>query len=89
MKAISRLTQIMKYQTYIIIKIPREIVPTDIWRNVYTIDKNKTCKTDSIKTIFHSRVKLRLYNKRQIQNIVFSMKKTEIIDITLYVHSVE
>ena len=41
-----------------------QIVPTDIWRNYYTIDKDKTCKTDRIKTIFHNRIKSRLYNKK-------------------------
>ena len=28
-----------------------QIVTTDIWRNYYTIDKDKTCKKDGIKTI--------------------------------------
>ena len=36
----------------------------DIWRIYYTIDKDKTCKTDDIKTIFHNRIKSRLYNKK-------------------------
>ena len=29
-----------------------------------TIDKDKTCKTHGIKTIFHNRIKTRLYNKK-------------------------
>ena len=33
-----------------------QIVTTDIWRNYYTIDKDKKCKTDGIKTIFHNRI---------------------------------
>ena len=45
-------------------EILRQIVTTDIWRNYYTIDKDKTCKTDGIKTIFHNRIKSRLYNKK-------------------------
>ena len=45
-------------------EIPRQIVTTDIWRNYYTIDKDKTCKIDGIKTIFHNRIKSRLYNKK-------------------------
>ena len=36
-------------------EITRQIVTTDIWRNCYTIDKDKTCKTDGIKTIFHNK----------------------------------
>ena len=42
----------------------RQISTTDIWRNYYTTDKAKTCKTDGIKTIFHYRMKSRLYNKK-------------------------
>ena len=49
-------------------EIPRQIVTTDIWRNYYTIDKNKTCKIDGIKIIFHNRIKARLYNKKQNKN---------------------
>ena len=41
-----------------------QIVTTDDWRNYYTIDKDKTCKTDGIKTIFHNRIKSRLHNKK-------------------------
>ena len=55
--------QLTKYQTYYN-EIPRQIVTTDIWRNYYTIDKDKTCKTDGIKTIFHNRVKSRFYIKK-------------------------
>ena len=43
-------------------EIPRQIITTDIWRDYYTIDKDKTRKTDGIKTIFHNRIKSRLYN---------------------------
>ena len=42
-----------------------QIVATDIWRNYYTIDKDKTCKTDGIKTIFHNRIQSRLYNEKE------------------------
>ena len=28
------------------------------------LKKDKTCKTDGIKTIFHNRIKSRLYNKK-------------------------
>ena len=41
----------------------RQIVTTDIWRNYYTIDKDKMCRTDDIKTIFRNGIKSRLYNK--------------------------
>ena len=30
----------------------------------YIIDKDKTCKTDGIETIFHNRIKARLYDKK-------------------------
>ena len=45
-------------------EIPRQIITTDIRRDYYTIDKDKTCKTDGIKTIFHNRIQSRLYNKK-------------------------
>ena len=54
--------QLSEYNNYN--EIPRQIVTTDIWRNYYTIDKDQTCKTDGIKTIFHNRIKTRLYNKK-------------------------
>ena len=41
-----------------------QIVTMDIWRSYYTIDKDKTCKTDGIKTIFHIIIKSMLYNKK-------------------------
>ena len=40
------------------------MITTDIRRDYYTIDTDKTCKTDGIKTIFHNRIKSRLYNKK-------------------------
>ena len=43
--------QLTKYKTYIIMKSWYKSLQ-DIWRNYYTIDKDKTCKTDGIKTIF-------------------------------------
>ena len=50
MKAISHLTQILipniHYNEILI-----QIVTTDNWRNYYTIDKDKTHKTDGIKNI--------------------------------------
>ena len=60
MKAISHLTHTLNFNwqnTLHYNKILRQIVTTDIWRNYYTIDKDKTCKTDGIKTIFHNRIK--------------------------------
>ena len=45
-------------------EIPRQIIITDIWKDYYTIDKDKTCKTNDIKTIFHNRIKSRSYNKK-------------------------
>ena len=57
--------QLTKYQTYLPYnEILILIVETDIWRNYYTIDKDKKCKTDGIKTIFHNRIEPRLYNKK-------------------------
>ena len=41
-----------------------QIVTTDIWRNYYTIEKDKKCKTEGIKPIFHDRIKSRLYDKK-------------------------
>ena len=41
-----------------------QIVTIDDWGNYYTIDKDKTCKTDGIKTIFHNRIKSSLHNKK-------------------------
>ena len=68
MKAISHLTQILNFNSQNTNihynEIPRQITTTDIRRNYYTIDKDKTCKTDGIKTIFHNRMKSRLYNKK-------------------------
>ena len=55
--------QLTKYQTDYN-EISRHIVTTEIWRNYYTIDKDKTCKIDGIKTIFHNRIKSKLYIKK-------------------------
>ena len=55
--------QLTEYQTYYN-EISSQIITTDIRRDYYTIDKDKTCKTDGIKTIFHNRIKSRLYNKK-------------------------
>ena len=54
--------QLAKYQTYITMKSQDK--STDIWRDYYTIDKDKMCKKNGIKTIFHNRIKTRLYHKR-------------------------
>ena len=68
MKAISHLTQLLNFNwqnTNIHYnEIPRQIITTDIRRDYYTIDTDKACKTDGIKTIFHNRIKSRLYNKK-------------------------
>ena len=67
MKAISHLTQILNFNWQNTIhynEILIQIVTTDIWRNYNTIDKDETCKTDGIKTIYHNRIESRLYNKK-------------------------
>ena len=52
-----------------------QIVATDIWRNYYTIEKDKKCKAAGIKTIFHNRIKQRLYNKKAIKhNLAMHLK---------------
>ena len=55
MKAISHLTQILNLDWQIpnihYNEILIQIVTTDNWRNYYTIDKDKTHKTDGIKNI--------------------------------------
>ena len=56
--------QLTKYQTYTTMKCQDKSLQLIICRNYYTIDKDKTCKIDGIKTIFHNRIKSRLYNKK-------------------------
>ena len=55
--------QLTEYQTYIIMKSQVKSLQL-ILEDYYTIDKDKMCKTDGIKTIFHNRIKSRLYNKK-------------------------
>ena len=47
--------QLTKYQTYITMKFQDKSLQL-IFEDYYTIDKDKTCKTDGIKTIFHNRI---------------------------------
>ena len=55
--------QLTENQTYIITKSQVKSLQL-ILEEYYTIDKDKTCKTDGIKKIFHNRIKSRLYNKK-------------------------
>ena len=54
--------QLAKCQTYIIIKSQDKRYNWYLKKNI--IDKDKPCKTDGIKTIFHNRIKTWLYNKK-------------------------
>ena len=55
--------QLAKYQTYILMKSQDKSLQL-IFEKKNTIDKDKPCKKDVIKTIFHNRIKTWLYNKK-------------------------
>ena len=71
--------QLAKYQTYIIMKSQDKSLQL-IFEEPITTDKDKTRKTDDIKTIFHNRVKSRLYNKRveQKHNLAIHLKRLNV-----------
>ena len=56
--------QLTKYQTYITMKSQGKSLQL-IFKE--TIDKDKTCKTDGIKTIFHNRIKSRQNKNTTLQ----------------------
>ena len=55
--------QLTKNQTYITMKSQDKSLQL-ILEEPITLLTDKTCKTDGIKTIFHNRIKSRLYNKK-------------------------
>ena len=56
--------QLTKYQTYIKMKFQDKSLQLIFEETITQLTKDKTCKTDGIETIFHNRIKPRLYNKK-------------------------
>ena len=56
--------QMTKYQTYIKMKSQDKSLQLIFEETITLLTKDKTCKIDGIKTIFHNRIKPRLYIKK-------------------------
>ena len=85
MKAVSHLTKILDSTDKIpyFYEMPRQTIQLLFGENCNTIDNDKTCKTDGIETIFHNRIKSRLYEKGQNKNT--TLQCTERLNITFQI----